>query len=63
MKEMVESSSAYLWYEKIDLLNLYSLIDNYEKTPYLGSHYIWGIPKKEHNEAIYKEGEMTDLDK
>jgi len=62
MKKIVENSTAYQSYDKCDLTSLYFFIDKYKDTPYLGSHYLWNIPKKEHNAIIYKEGELTESD-
>ena len=60
MKKIVENSTAYQSYDKGDLLNLYLFIDEFKETQYMSSHYLWNIPKKDHNEIIYKEGELTD---
>ena len=43
-----------------DFITLTEFSNKLKNSKYITSHNLWNIPKKVHNDEVYKDNEMTD---
>ncbi|CAI2371153.1 unnamed protein product [Moneuplotes crassus] len=60
MKATVVTSSQSNWYKKQDMYNHFQLIQRISSTGLITNHKVYDIPKKEHKEEKYQDGELTE---
>jgi len=55
-----EESETFNGYTKKDIVNMYELVNDLEKSGDFNIHDLWHIPKKTHDNEEYENGELTE---
>ncbi|CAI2372863.1 unnamed protein product [Moneuplotes crassus] len=60
MKKIYEKSTSFAQYKKSDISQTSELIEKLQNQNFLTPHFLWSIPKKTHDEDVYRDGELTE---
>jgi len=60
MKTYASTTDRADWYQKVDVCNNFKLVHKVENTGLVTNHKVYDIPKKEHKEEKYQDGELTE---